>query len=55
MTIHITLNTGDVTYNDNTYNISKCNIAYMFLSIVLSKVIYKWNQLWVKSLQGKSL
>ncbi len=49
MTILIILHTGDITYNDNayiiyndiTYNINKCNITCMFLSTVLSKVIYK--------------
>jgi hypothetical protein len=39
MPIHITLNTGDITYNDMAYNINKCNIAYLFLSTVISKVI----------------
>jgi hypothetical protein len=41
MTILITLNTGDFTYNDNTFNIYKCNITYLFLSTVISEVIYK--------------
>ncbi len=40
-TIFITLNTGAITCNDFTYNINKCNITYMFLSTVISKVIYK--------------
>ncbi len=39
MTILITLNTGDITYKDITYNINKCKITYMFLSTVTSKVI----------------
>ncbi len=30
MAILITLNTGDITYNDMTYNIDKCNITYTF-------------------------
>ncbi len=46
----MTLNTGGITYNDITYNINKCNISYIFLSTVTSKVIYKSNQLYVKSL-----
>jgi hypothetical protein len=29
----------DNTYDDLTYNINKCNITYMFLSTVTSKVI----------------
>ncbi len=41
MAILITLNTGDITYIDITYDIDKCNITYMFLSTVLSKVVYK--------------
>ncbi len=39
MTILITLNPGEITYNGITYNITKCNNAYMFLSTVMSKVI----------------
>ncbi len=46
MTIVITLNTGDITYNDITYDDitctnNKCNITSMFLSTVLSKIIYQ--------------
>ncbi len=40
MTLLITLNTGEIAYNDITYNINKCNIKYMFLLTVKSKVIY---------------
>jgi hypothetical protein len=29
------------TYNDITYYIEKCNITYMFLSTVISQVIYE--------------
>jgi hypothetical protein len=36
MTILVTLNMGDITYR-----INKCNITYLFLSTVISKVIYK--------------
>jgi hypothetical protein len=36
----VTLNTGDITFTDFTYNNNKCNITYMFLSTVLSKTIY---------------
>ncbi len=31
----------DITYIDITYNINKGNITYMFLSGVISKVIYR--------------
>jgi hypothetical protein len=41
MTILITLNTGDIIYNDMTCNINKCIITCMLLSTVISKVIYK--------------
>ncbi len=41
MTILITLNIGDITYNDNTYTINKCNVTYMFFPTVISEVIYK--------------
>jgi hypothetical protein len=41
MTILITLYTGDITYDDITYNVNKCHIKYRFLSIVISKVICK--------------
>ncbi len=41
--ILLTLKTGDITCNDFIYNISKCYIAYKFLSTVMSKVSYKWN------------
>ncbi len=41
MTILITLNTCDVTCNDITCIIHKCNITYMFLSTVVSKVQVK--------------
>ncbi len=41
MTILITLNMGDFTFNDNTYNINLCNITYMFLSTVISEVTYR--------------
>jgi hypothetical protein len=41
MTILLTLNTGENTYNNITYNINKCNIIIMILSIVTSYVIYK--------------
>jgi hypothetical protein len=30
MTILITLYTGDITYDDITYNVNKCHIKYMF-------------------------
>jgi hypothetical protein len=30
MTILITLNMGDITSNDITYKINKCNLTYMF-------------------------
>jgi hypothetical protein len=43
MTILITLNIGKITYNDIYYN--KCNITSMFLSTVISEVIYKKHQL----------
>jgi hypothetical protein len=36
-----THNIGDITYIAITYNINQCNVTYMFLSTVLSKVIYK--------------
>jgi hypothetical protein len=36
---------GGINYNDITYNINKCNITYMFLSTVISKVIFNYNQL----------
>jgi hypothetical protein len=39
MTILLTLNTCENTYNNITY-INKCNIIFMILSIVISKVIY---------------
>ena len=39
MTILITLNPGEITYNGIKFNIIKCNNAYMFLSTVMSKVI----------------
>ncbi len=39
--ILMTLNMGDVTYNEIAYNINKWNITFMFLSYVISKVIYK--------------
>ncbi len=41
MTIQITLNTDDITYNDNTYDINKSNITYMFLSTVKNIISYK--------------
>ncbi len=41
MTILLTHNTGDITYIDIIYNINKFNIICMFLSAVISKVIYK--------------
>ncbi len=33
------------TYYDFTYNNNKCDITYMFLFTVLSKVIHKYNPL----------
>ncbi len=45
MPILITFKTGDITYNDITYNINKCNITYIFLFTVISTVIDKQNQL----------
>ncbi len=39
MTILITLNMGNITYNDITYEINKFNITCMFLSTVTSKAI----------------
>ncbi len=41
MTLLIALDTGDITYNNITYNINKCNITFMFLFAVISEVIYK--------------
>jgi hypothetical protein len=41
MTILKTHYTIDKTYNEITYNISKRNTTYMFLSTVISKVICK--------------
>jgi len=41
MVILITLNTDEIPYNVITYDNSKCNITYMFLWTVISKVIYK--------------
>ncbi len=41
MTILITLNMGNITYNDITYKINKFNITFMFLSTVTSKVSKK--------------
>jgi hypothetical protein len=41
MAIHITLYACDIAYYDNTYNIDKGNITYLFLSTVISEVIYK--------------
>ncbi len=38
-TILITLNKSYITHDDITYNIDKCNITLMFLSVVISKVI----------------
>ncbi len=35
------LNMGDITYIDINYNINKGNITYMFLSGVISKVLYR--------------
>jgi len=35
----------DFNYDDFTYNTNKCDITYMFLFTVISKVIYKLNQL----------
>jgi hypothetical protein len=35
----------DYTYKDFTYNINKCDITYLLLFTVISKVIYKKNQL----------
>ncbi len=29
-----TLNTGDITFNDITYNINNCNITYMFYQLL---------------------
>ncbi len=50
MSILITLNTGDINYNDITCNITRCTIKYMFFLIyALSKAIY----LFVKSVIGK--
>jgi hypothetical protein len=40
----------DFTYNALTYDINNFDITYMFLSTVISKVIYKKNQLLVMSL-----
>ena len=31
----------DLFYNDFTYNINRCDMTYMFLFTVISKVIYK--------------
>jgi hypothetical protein len=36
MTIVIALNTGDIAYNDISYNVNKHNITFMFLSAVMS-------------------
>ncbi len=41
MTIHITFKTSDITNNDIIYEINKCNITYLFLSIVISKTMCK--------------
>ena len=32
---------NDFTYNDLTYNINKCDLTYVFLLTVISKLIYK--------------
>ncbi len=37
----LTLNTGGITYNSISYNFNECNITYMFLSTIISEVIYK--------------
>jgi hypothetical protein len=31
----MTLHTGDITYNDITYNFNKCDITYMLFYLVL--------------------
>jgi hypothetical protein len=41
MTILITLNMGDITCNDISYNINKCNIANIFLSTAIKSFISK--------------
>ncbi len=35
MTIIITLYTGDITYDDITYKVTKCHIKYMFFYLEL--------------------
>jgi hypothetical protein len=41
MTLPVTLNTGDITYTGINNNTNKCNIAFIFLSTVISKAINK--------------
>ncbi len=36
----LTLNTGDITYNDIAYIINKCNIAHRFYLLSLSTVYF---------------
>ncbi len=40
MSVLITLNMGDIAYNDITYNINKFHITYIFLSALITKVMY---------------